>query len=66
MAKGVRMDLLHLRPVEGLGNTIEGVPGRARLAYPFQPRPNDFYDLHPILRGPYQNNATNILKNGLL
>jgi hypothetical protein len=33
MAKGVRMDLLHLRPVEGLGNTIEGVPGRARLAY---------------------------------
>lgn len=33
MAKGVRMDLLHLRPVEGLGNTIEGVPGGARFAY---------------------------------
>jgi hypothetical protein len=27
------MDLLHLRPVEGLGNTIEGVQGGARFAY---------------------------------
>jgi hypothetical protein len=32
MAKGVRMDLLHLRPVEGLGNTIEGVPGGVQTA----------------------------------
>jgi hypothetical protein len=30
--------------------------------YPFHPRPNDFYDLHALLWGPHQNNATNKLK----
>jgi len=33
MTKGVRMDLLHLRSAEGLGKTMEGVPGVSRFAY---------------------------------